>query len=942
MQQFNRTLPARALATCRGRRLTAAVLAGLAAASLSGSALAQCDTYTIAAGPAAFIAGDTPAGIVGDDVTGTVTLPFDITVYGATYFAGSAIGVGSNGFVSLNSLNPGLGNVCLPRTTGTNYGPVLYPHWDDLRTDLTAGGIWTGVSGTAPNRTFVIEWQAVYYAANTTALNFEVQFHESSTDIDFVYNSIPNTGVSATIGVEFQNTGPSTQWSCNTAGGVTDGMSLRLTCGALVPGACCANDGSCSLVTQTNCATPSTWNGGSACSPNPCPQPSANDNCSTAEVITATPFAGSVPATPNNDDVDVACNAAANVATRSGVWYQFTSTAEGGRLTLGETGPNDVVIGVFGGFDCNGLSEMACFDAEANDIVDLPGNTTVWILVGMWSTATVPTGTYNLTANYAAFVPGACCNPDGSCSITTINLCTTPSTWNGGASCEPNPCPQPPANDNCSNAEVATVGTYSGDNSTASTDGSATCGYENGGKKDVWYSFTAPSSHQIRFDTVGSAQSDTVLALFDGCGGTQLACNDDGPGIGLKSLIDYGMTNGQTAYVRVASYGLTPAGGGYNLNIAAIGSGACCGNTTGACNITSSSACTGANTYLGDNTTCDASPCGTPGACCSGTGTCTLLLSSACTGYYIGDGTVCNPDTCVLGACCLSSGCIQTNAADCTSQGGTFAGAGIVCSGANVTGTLFSSGDAFPITIPDTTPAGVTASIVIPAGSGTVSGLSVAVDLTHTWVGDLIVTISNGSTTVSLINRPGSVGGSFGYSTDVGGQYVFTDAASTPFAVAAATGPALAAGSYQPASPLSAFDGAPFEGTWTLTVSDNAGGDTGTVNALSFVSVAITNACGSSGACCAGSTCSVTDSASCTGANTSYAGDNTVCNAPGNNTAPCCKADYNHSGTVTVQDIFDFLGAYFTQNPQADINTSGTVTVQDIFDFLGAYFTGCN
>jgi hypothetical protein len=54
-----------------------------------------------------------------------------------------------------------------------------------------------------------------------------------------------------------------------------------------------------------------------------------------------------------------------------------------------------------------------------------------------------------------------------------------------------------------------------------------------------------------------------------------------------------------------------------------------------------------------------------------------------------------------------------------------------------------------------------------------------------------------------------------------------------------------------------------------------------------------------------------------------------------------CPADFNHSGSVTVQDIFDFLGAYFTAAPAADVNASGDVTVQDIFEFLAAYFTGC-
>ena len=59
---------------------------------------------------------------------------------------------------------------------------------------------------------------------------------------------------------------------------------------------------------------------------------------------------------------------------------------------------------------------------------------------------------------------------------------------------------------------------------------------------------------------------------------------------------------------------------------------------------------------------------------------------------------------------------------------------------------------------------------------------------------------------------------------------------------------------------------------------------------------------------------------------------------PGFNT---CPADFNGSGATSVQDIFDFLAAYFANDPRADFNNSGTVSVQDIFDFLAAYFAGC-
>jgi hypothetical protein len=54
-----------------------------------------------------------------------------------------------------------------------------------------------------------------------------------------------------------------------------------------------------------------------------------------------------------------------------------------------------------------------------------------------------------------------------------------------------------------------------------------------------------------------------------------------------------------------------------------------------------------------------------------------------------------------------------------------------------------------------------------------------------------------------------------------------------------------------------------------------------------------------------------------------------------------CAADYDCSGTLSVQDIFDFLAAWFAVTPDADINGVNGVNVQDIFDFLGAWFAGC-
>lgn len=56
----------------------------------------------------------------------------------------------------------------------------------------------------------------------------------------------------------------------------------------------------------------------------------------------------------------------------------------------------------------------------------------------------------------------------------------------------------------------------------------------------------------------------------------------------------------------------------------------------------------------------------------------------------------------------------------------------------------------------------------------------------------------------------------------------------------------------------------------------------------------------------------------------------------------CCAADFNADGTLSVQDLFDFLSAYFASDPAADFNDVGGITVQDIFDFLNAWFAGCS
>ena len=58
-------------------------------------------------------------------------------------------------------------------------------------------------------------------------------------------------------------------------------------------------------------------------------------------------------------------------------------------------------------------------------------------------------------------------------------------------------------------------------------------------------------------------------------------------------------------------------------------------------------------------------------------------------------------------------------------------------------------------------------------------------------------------------------------------------------------------------------------------------------------------------------------------------------------TLDICAADFDCSGSLGVSDIFDFLAAWFANNPRADFNMLNGIGVQDIFDFLAAWFAGC-
>jgi extracellular elastinolytic metalloproteinase len=127
-----------------------------------------------------------------------------------------------------------------------------------------------------------------------------------------------------------------------------------------------------------------------------------------------------------------------------------------------------------------------------------------------------------------------------------------------------------------------------------------------------------------------------------------------------------------------------------------------------------------------------------------------------------------------------------------------------------------------PADIPDDDVGGTNAVFDI-SDSGTIADLDICINVTHGWVGDLVMTLrhENTGTEVTLVDRPGVPATEFGCSTadffavlddEAGGQSVENQCAGSPPAIG---------GVFRPSPEmLDAFDGENINGEWTLTVAD--------------------------------------------------------------------------------------------------------------------------
>lgn len=207
-------------------------------ASFAQVACTPGSNYLTATAAGAIVPGTVDSTNHCDDCTSILTLPFPVRIYEQGPFL--SVTLSSNGNIQFVGANASLGNICLPDASFSN---TIYLHWDDMRTDQISPscatfpppgcGIFTSISGVAPNRIFNIEYRAGYFGLAGTA-NFEVRLHEADANFEVIYGTITAGGASATSGVQ-RTTGAGgtfTQFSCNTA--IPLNTQVSYTC-TLVP-----------------------------------------------------------------------------------------------------------------------------------------------------------------------------------------------------------------------------------------------------------------------------------------------------------------------------------------------------------------------------------------------------------------------------------------------------------------------------------------------------------------------------------------------------------------------------------------------------------------------------------------------------------------------------------------------------------------------------------
>ncbi len=357
---------------------------------------------------------------------------------------------------------------------------------------------------------------------------------------------------------------------------------LMPPCGSVDPGACCLDDQSCQDLTPTDCSQlGGSWNAGN-CATFECPP--ATNNCSMDPVFIGD---GTHPFTTVGATTDgPAGGPCADV--ENDVWFRYLASCDG-LLTLSLCSGTDFnsAIEVYQTLQCP-TTFAALVECDNDGCGDMLGTSTISLAVmpGEFYLIRVggvggATGTGQLVVGCVPTDQGACCLPNGQCSLTLAGDCA--GDFFLGEPCSPITCPTV-SNDTCDDAIAVGEGMHAVDTTTAMTDGpmdspGGICTEVN---QDIWLQYTASCNGTLDVSLCGTADYDAALAVYDGCAcppaGGPIACDNDGCGpSGAAEIRRLPVAAGNCYLIRVGGAGAATGTGTLSISCTpGLPPGECC------------------------------------------------------------------------------------------------------------------------------------------------------------------------------------------------------------------------------------------------------------------------------------------------------------------------------------------------------------------------------
>jgi subtilisin-like proprotein convertase family protein len=546
----------------------------------------------------------------------------------------------------------------------------------------------------------------------------------------------------------------------------------------------------------------------------------------------------------------------------------------------------------------------------------------------------------------------------------------------------------PPVNDACAAAIplapfVSGVSTTEGTARFATVDGASSCQSTTGAGVDVYYTLSNPTARSYRLATCSTATAwDTMISVHTACpasGANTVSggCINQGCGSGNLSSLTLASLAPGNFVVRVAGWSPTVTGAAFTLVVTDLGppAGLPANDECAGAIVVTAPSLTAFSTVSSTSSLIAAPSCGavnndlwyaftptlsgtlrvTPMQANSRTaiytGACGTLTQVACatagawaqasvtpgTTYLIRTGstlTTGRADTLSVtfapsaaGSCCVDGVCTIVDSGACA---GAFVAGGACFPASGSVLTFAGTGGAIPDQ-PSSGPNTALVRTIAVSDPATVAGVEVTLDVSHANLGDLVVSLFNGSRRIDLINRVGRSGTSLtGRSSDLTGGgtgYTFSDLGAQLLNQATTTNPSAAPqGTYlasgvgdQPLSLTGAFNGAPAMGTWTLVVSDYSTGTAGTLNGWTLrLRTAAPSDCQPLRACClADGSCQVVSQSACAGLGGSWSAGATACAQVSCQvlTGACCLSDGSCLSVVQASCPGEFQGAGMACTP---------------------------